>query len=290
MPIIIVQGSTQEQGKKVLKNAGASEKKQFSARESSPFRSEKPIDSGDYNNEDDLQIRKTDSLSHSSSKESFVPLKDFATNMADVLDFKIYKVSKPHFVDGSTTVALVGGDLFYNDEEGKGFTTTKTLDTGIMKQIQIMNISKKVNEKQKTGSRNEKRNDKQGTTNTVDIDTQKDGRDYDKSSWMDEDDRDDKEKAVKLPSLLQKIRAFRHVQKKKQDKSFVLQHVDEDSKRFKRIKAGKSLHDELKEPVIEDVIEWAIRYVKQNEAELVPLFFELEEKIRKYESELARYP
>jgi hypothetical protein len=247
MPIIIVQGSTQEQGKKVVKNAGASEKKNFSARESSHFRRELHAETADYN-DDDLQIQRVDPLSHSSSKESFVPLKDFATNMADVLGFKIYKVSKPHFVDGSTNVALVGGDLFYNDEESKGFTTTKSLDAGIIKQIQIMNISKSVNGKQ-TASRGEKRKEKLGAASTIDIDTQKDGKDSERSSWIDEDDREEKE-SVKLPSLLQKIRAFRHVQKKKQDKSFVLQHVEEDSKRFKRIKAGKSLHDELKVPVI----------------------------------------
>jgi len=48
---------------------------------------------------------------------------ELAAEMADILDFKVYRVSKPHFVDGTTTVTLIGGDLFYD----KDFTAAKTV-------------------------------------------------------------------------------------------------------------------------------------------------------------------
>lgn len=43
--------------------------------------------------------------------------KNNSMDMTDVLDFKVYRISKPNFIDGSTTTTLVGGEQFYDKQE-----------------------------------------------------------------------------------------------------------------------------------------------------------------------------
>jgi hypothetical protein len=40
-----------------------------------------------------------------------------ARNMDDVINLKVYRVSKPHFIDGTVKTTLVGGDVYYNQDE-----------------------------------------------------------------------------------------------------------------------------------------------------------------------------
>lgn len=38
-------------------------------------------------------------------------------DMEDILDFKVYRVSKPNFIDGSMKTKLVGEEVYYNEEQ-----------------------------------------------------------------------------------------------------------------------------------------------------------------------------
>lgn len=64
---------------------------------------------------------KTKSMTKNASGESLPEVVDYsniATDMTDVLDFKIYRVIKPNFYNNSTRINLIG-DAFYRDEEGE---------------------------------------------------------------------------------------------------------------------------------------------------------------------------
>jgi hypothetical protein len=42
---------------------------------------------------------------------------EYLRGMDDVLHLRVYKVSQPHFFTGAVTTTLIGGDLFYKEEE-----------------------------------------------------------------------------------------------------------------------------------------------------------------------------
>jgi hypothetical protein len=260
MPIIIVQGSTKQDGKKIIKNVGEIEKKK-EIKKRPPSRNQQQ-----QQEEGDDEEKK---LSPSSSTEEFIPIKDIATNMADVVDFKVYRVSKPHFVDGTTTVNLVGGDLFYNEDEIRHFSTNKTLETGILKQIQSINNNKK----------DEKKKRRKGSPMKA------------KDLLIEDEDEDgnslDSQNKPKLPTLLQKIRAFRHVSKKRVTKSLVLQRIEDDNERFRKVKAGQSLWKQIQVPTLEETLIWAVEYVNVNESTLIKIFVQLEESLKRFELELT---
>jgi hypothetical protein len=46
-----------------------------------------------------------------------VDVSNIATDMTDILDFKVYRIIKPNFYSKNTRVSLIGADLFYKDEE-----------------------------------------------------------------------------------------------------------------------------------------------------------------------------
>jgi hypothetical protein len=89
MPIIIVQGSKSHPKRKISRNheALANQDRQ------------KATTASDLSNGEDDRIA------------------GLTANMSEVLNLKVYKVSKPNFIDGSTTTNLIGGDIFYQDED-----------------------------------------------------------------------------------------------------------------------------------------------------------------------------
>jgi hypothetical protein len=255
MPIILLQGSTKPDGKKIIKNVGEPEKPQDLRKKPA-----KQI----VENVDDTQPVENQILSPSSSAADDLVQKEIASSMADVIDFKVYRVSRPHFVDGTTTVSLVGGELFYNDDEVRHFTTTKTLETGILKQIQSVNsnIRRDRNKKEKKGAKKLLEEESE--------DLQKEGA----------------EAKQQFPTLLQKVRAFRGAPAKRRGtKSFVLEKILEDNERFRKVKAGQPLWKQVEPPTPEEIISWAIDYVTVNETSLLNIFIQLEENLKKFEME-----
>jgi hypothetical protein len=202
MPIIIERASTA--GSQSASSSSASRKKQ---------------DAGGGTNQD------PDAKSSSFYKSG----EELAAEMADILDFKVYRVSKPHFVDGTTTVTLIGGDLFYE----KDLTAAQT-----------KLIANKPSE-----------DEKKTVTN-------------------------------KGPTLLQKLRAYKYtaVKDNKDGGKEFWKRIQADNRRVKNMKAGQNLTTQLHIPTPDEVFQWAINFVNNNETTLISLVIELDENIKTFEA------
>ncbi len=55
--------------------------------------------------------------SPTSSDDEKEHVSSLTSNMSEVLNLKVYKISKPNFIDGSTTTTLIGGDIFYHEDD-----------------------------------------------------------------------------------------------------------------------------------------------------------------------------
>ena len=68
-------------------------------------------------------LRKSDSQDSVESKEDFSKI---ATDMTDVIDFKVYRVIKPNFYNNTTRINLIG-EQFYQEDDVNATSTEATL-------------------------------------------------------------------------------------------------------------------------------------------------------------------
>jgi hypothetical protein len=107
MPIVVIRGETDHNAKKKIEQVTANG---YQSQLSSPSRDSDDDDDDD----DDGKLKKQQMM---------------ALDMDDVLNLKVYKVSKPHFIDGSVKTSLVGGDVYFIEESTAMMIQTKDNST-----------------------------------------------------------------------------------------------------------------------------------------------------------------
>lgn len=165
---------------------------------------------------------------------------DLLADMEDVTNLKVYRISKPNFLDGTTTTTLIGGDIFYHQDMIVAPSSANNLSNS-----ESPRKASSISAAATTTNDNKKSNDPTVLQHI---------------------------RAFKYKSTRKtEINA---------NKSHFIQQIQDNFMRCKLVKAGQPLAKHIKKPSIDDALFWAIEYVCTHEDSLANHLIHLDERIK----------
>lgn len=178
-------------------------------------------------------------------------------HISELVDIKIYRISKPNFYDTTYKTKLIGDFLYPDFINHSKFIYDPITNSVSTKQ------SNEYNRVQTSSS--------SSTTNN-------------------NDNNNNNQELSDIDKLQRNLNNLTKQQHLKIHRKEVLSRINDDEKEhLHAIKYGHSIHSSLKPPTLEETLLWAIDYVNWNEYNLIKKFLIFEEDLKSYQEDMHRY-